>query len=172
MLLLTWLDSDRNQAGERYEAIRNGLIQFFLHRRCLNPEDLADETINRVARKMEDVSKNYEGEPARYFYGVATRVYQEQLRGAKTPPPAVVEEDATEVEQMHDCLSKCLETLSPANRDLILRYYAEQKRAKIDSRKMLASTLNIRANELRVRVHRIRKALHTCIEECMATREE
>jgi RNA polymerase sigma factor (sigma-70 family) len=170
-LLLDWLGPDRNQAGEKYEAIRNGLIQLFQYRGCLNPEDLADETINRVARRVEEVSEGYEGEPTRYFYAVAKRVYQEQLRReVKTPPPPA-EEDTAEAERMHECLSKCIETLSPASRDLILQYYAVEKRANIDARRELASKLGVQSNALRVRVLRIRNALRSCMEDCMRVRE-
>ena len=50
--LLSWLDTDPDRAGEKYEAIRHRLITIFLNRQCYEAEDLADETINRVAKKV------------------------------------------------------------------------------------------------------------------------
>ncbi|MFL6230009.1 MAG: hypothetical protein ACJ741_14655, partial [Pyrinomonadaceae bacterium] len=53
--LLTWLDSDREQAGKKYEDIRSSLIKIFTWRGVAEAEELADETINRVARKVKDL---------------------------------------------------------------------------------------------------------------------
>ena len=47
--LLDWLASNREQAGHKYEAIRRRLITIFTGRGCCDAEDLADETMNRVA---------------------------------------------------------------------------------------------------------------------------
>ncbi len=52
--LLACLDRDRDRAAEKYEEIRNALITFFEHRGCLSPEEYADETINRVARRISE----------------------------------------------------------------------------------------------------------------------
>ena len=54
--LLSWLDPDREWAGEKYEVIRARLIKVFAYRGCHTPEELADETINRVAKKIDEVS--------------------------------------------------------------------------------------------------------------------
>src|SRR5438105_3823358 len=78
--LLDWLDSSREKAGEKYEMIRGGLIDIFHYRGCTGPEDLADVTINRVAKKVHKIRNSYAGDPARYFYGVAKKVYLEYLK--------------------------------------------------------------------------------------------
>ena len=51
--LLAWLNPNRALAGEKYEEIRRRLIKIFTCRGCTCPEVLADETINRVARKVK-----------------------------------------------------------------------------------------------------------------------
>src|SRR6202008_1561467 len=84
--LLDWLDSDRELAGIKYEQIRSRLIKFFTGRGCIDPEELADETINRVTSKLSEIRKEFTGDPALYFYGVAKLVYMEYLR-RKTPQP-------------------------------------------------------------------------------------
>ena len=65
--LLNWLDPRREEAGQKYEDIRLRLIKIFTCRGCLEPEDLADETINRVSKKLPDIQDSYEGDPTRYF---------------------------------------------------------------------------------------------------------
>jgi hypothetical protein len=50
---LACLDADTEQAGEKYEAIRQKLVKFFDWRGAHFPEECADETINRVVRKLE-----------------------------------------------------------------------------------------------------------------------
>src|SRR5260370_17001420 len=78
--LLDWLDADRNRAGTRYEEIRCRLIKVFTGRGCMAAEELADETINRVAAKVGEVALDYAGDPASYFYGVCQNVHFEYVR--------------------------------------------------------------------------------------------
>ena len=51
--LLKWLDSDREQAAMKYEEIRKRLLRS-LPDDCVEAEDLADETINRVVSKLDE----------------------------------------------------------------------------------------------------------------------
>lgn len=168
--LLAWLDPDRDQAGRKYEQIRSSLIQIFTWRGISEAEELADETINRVAQKLPELSTTYVGEPARYFYGVAKNV-QMQYRKRKQrelsllPPPA--EEEVFEREKEFDCLELCLQQLPPSSRELILHYYRTEKQAKIAHRKTLAERLGVATNALRVRAHRIRETLHKCVKDCL-----
>jgi hypothetical protein len=74
---LFWLGPDPESAGKKYELIRDRLIMMFRARRCVFAEDLADTTFERVARKLTDLTTEYTGDPARYFYGVAKKVYLE-----------------------------------------------------------------------------------------------
>src|SRR4051812_12025520 len=65
--LLRWLNPNRELAGETYVKIRTRLTKIFVSRGTSNPEDLADATINRVARKLPDVQLSYVGDPENYF---------------------------------------------------------------------------------------------------------
>ena len=56
--LLKWLDSDREQAAMKYEEIRKRLIKIFTGRDCVEAEDLADETINRVVSKLDELERS------------------------------------------------------------------------------------------------------------------
>src|ERR1051326_5706272 len=52
--LLACLDSDRERAAEKYETLRLKLVKFFEWRACaVAAQDLADEVINRVARRID-----------------------------------------------------------------------------------------------------------------------
>ncbi len=165
--LLDWLDPSRDVAGQKYETIRARLIKIFVCRGCLEPEDLADETINRVTSKLKDVAGTYTGEPALYFYGVANKVHLEYLRRKPVPPLPAPRSDTLEVELAHQCLDRCAERLSPDNRYLMWKYYEEEKQAKIETRKLLADELGIALNALRIRAHRIRLTLEQCVTDCL-----
>jgi RNA polymerase sigma factor (sigma-70 family) len=178
--LLLWLDADRERAGKKYENIRHSLIKIFSWRGCAEAEDLADETIDRVGHKVKVLAPTYTGDPALYFFGVAKKLLLEYNRRktalqplpAKLPDLAEPQAEPDASEQMRECLRNCLQRLSPQNRDLILSYYQQTKRAKIDSRKGLAQKLTIAANALRVRVHRIRTSMQICIENCLKEQKD
>ena len=176
--LLTWLDPDREQAGRKYEHIRKSLVKIFAWRGCAEAEDLADETINRVARKVPEIASTYQGNQALYFYGVGRRLFLEyqkqQLRRAPQETDAeiavTIEEaaSAAEVERRHECLEQCLQKLSESNRELIRDYYQRDLQTRGDSRSELARRLGVSAGALRVKAHRLRATLLDCIRDCLA----
>jgi DNA-directed RNA polymerase specialized sigma24 family protein len=165
--LLNWLDPRREEAGAKYENIRLRLIKIFTCRGCLEPEDLADETINRVSKKLPDIQDSYEGDPTRYFYGVANKVHLEYVRRKPPPPIPPVPDNTDEIEKEYECLEKCIEKLRPEHRGLVLDYYQEEKRTRIDHRKKLADQLGIALNALRIRAHRVRLSLYECVQNCV-----
>lgn len=166
--LLVWLDPNRERAAKKYEEIRRRLIKLFTCRGCTLAEDLTDETINRVARKIQgELGQNYVGDPVRYFYGVAHNVYLEHVRKKPEPLPMPPPRPTEEVEQEHACLDACMERLPPNNRELILEFYREEKQAKIEHRKRLAERLGISPNALRIQAHRIRVGLLECVRQCL-----
>jgi DNA-directed RNA polymerase specialized sigma24 family protein len=165
--LLEWLDTDRDRAGDKYEYIRRRLIKIFTCRGRHDAEELADETISRVISKVLILSKEYVGDPALYFYGVAQKVYLEAVRKhppALISPPALQTED---IEEEYECLERCMEQLTPANRELVLEYYQSDKKAKIENRKRLAQRMGIAQNALRIRAYRIRAELQQCVLACL-----
>lgn len=171
--MLVWLDSDRERAGQKYEEIRYRLIKIFVCQGCIDPEGLADETIDRVIHKVPEIAPNYAGNPALYFSGVARYILLEyknrtaQLRFLPTDPPKQVEEDEEDIEREYECLDRCIERLRPMNRELILEYYREEKQAMIENRKRLAERIGITPNALRVRADRIRNSLQKCVADCL-----
>ena len=75
--LLQWLDQGSDSQGERYVEIRDRLMIYFGRRNCPAPEDLADETLNRVARRLEEQVSIDDIVPAHYCYIVARFVLLE-----------------------------------------------------------------------------------------------
>jgi DNA-directed RNA polymerase specialized sigma24 family protein len=165
--LLAWLAPDRDEAGRKYETIRIRLIKVFTCRGCAEADDLADETINRVTSRLADIRDTFIGDPALYFYGVANKVHLEYLRRKPAPPLPPAQPDSDDIEKEYACLEKCLEELPPNNRDLLLQYYREEKRAKIEHRRQLAEQLGIALNALRIRAHRVRNVLQECVQTCV-----
>ena len=167
--LLGWLGPDRESAGCRYEEIRSRLIKILVCRGCIVAEELADETINRVAGKIHEIAGTYVGNPALYFYGVAEKVFLEYAKKKPASLPVFPSPPTEEVEVRFGCLEQCMEHLSPDNQTLILTYYGtnDDSQRKIDRRKDLAARTGIGANALWIRAHRIRQSLRKCVSECI-----
>ena len=165
--LLDWLDPDRERAGLLYEKIRWRLVTILASRGCTLAEELADETIDRVARRVADIEQIYVGDKAIYFLGVMNNVHHEYLRRPVAPRLIDTSDNVETKEVIHACLDNCLDRLAPYSRQLIERYYGADKKAKIDLRKVIARELGIKPATLRLRALRIREKLQTCIERCM-----
>jgi RNA polymerase sigma factor (sigma-70 family) len=167
--LLTWLDQDRERAGLAYEEIRRRLTTIFAARGCSLPEDLADETLDRVARRVADIAATYSGDKAKYFFGVATNVHHEYLKRPALPEltPELIDEP-DDKERIHDCLEHCLEKLPGDAREMILRYYSQEKQAKIALHKSMAEEFGVSINTLRLRILRMKEKLQLCLERCLA----
>jgi DNA-directed RNA polymerase specialized sigma24 family protein len=176
--LLAYLDTDRDRAGEKYERIRQRLVKLFECRGVPLPEEPADETIDRVARRLAAGEQILAAEPAAYFYGVARNVLREiwtrqrerrtGLELLPTAPPPDLEGASGDAECRSACLGKCLGTLPAETRKLVVEYYRQGGGArKISGRKDLAARLGISINTLWVRAHRARARLERCLRDCL-----
>jgi len=169
--LLTWLDRDRDLAGEKYETIRSGLVRIFVSKGFSDAEHLADETIDRVIKRLPDIIDTYEGQPVRYFHGVARNLLLEASRPREIAvelPSIPVEPTVFSKDQTMECLERCLQLLSANKRDLILDYYLYRGHDKIQKHRNMAQQLKISEGALRGRAHQIRTTLETCVRECVA----
>lgn len=166
--LLAWLDSDREKAVEKYERIYSRLVRIFAAKGCFEAEDLADQTVNVVTSKIDDLRKNYVGDPALYFYGVAKKIYQEWLKRQTPPPPPPPPIDNTEIELRCGCLEKCLQKVLDADEArMVVRYHEGEGQARIANRKEMAAELGGTLNALRIRICHYQARLRPCIEECL-----
>ena len=171
--MLACLDADRERAGEKYEQIRFSLVRFFQWRGCRFSEDHADETINRVARKLG------QGEEFRdiytYTHGVARMVVmevsktagREQSLAENLQPTQPVLEDDGDLQERAECLKPCLEGLPLESREMIVKYYQGERGAKINNRQKLAEAFSVSPHVLRNRAFRLREKLQDCVDRCM-----
>jgi RNA polymerase sigma factor (sigma-70 family) len=183
--LLAHFDEETGRAAEEYEITRAELIRLFRYRGCNSPCELADEVINRVARKIEEGEIIPRRELTNYFYGVARNVLREHLRDPQSSASAIDElspsdhpsEDPEELMELYDarsdaetrlaCLEVCLEKLPPETRRLVVSYYEGEEGAKIVNRQRLAEEMGVSLNSLRIRLHRLREKLEKCVSECL-----
>src|SRR5262245_41369604 len=154
--LLIWLDTDRERAGDLYEQVRTKLIRFYEFRGCAFPEELADDTIQRGARKISEGNVSRPADPYIYFRGVARNVLLEYIKERKKRPTAVLDDLSTftlptvnpaEVEKQSnarsrkerllECLDACLSHLPSESRELFVEYNREEKRERIDNRMLI-----------------------------------
>lgn len=157
--LLQALGGDRNAAGRRYEVLRRKLIDLFAWRRSETPEELADETLSRLARRL------IQGAPVEkiesYALGIARILLKETARRREQRDIAlreiqILQRGAPEKTAMLEAFERCLEALPESSRTLIARYYSGE-------RAILARDLGLSVNALRVRALRIRRKLYQCV---------
>jgi DNA-directed RNA polymerase specialized sigma24 family protein len=152
------------RAGEEYLNIWSELVLYF--RQQSDPQELADEVLDRMIRKAAEEGVENRGNLRRYALRVAWYVKLEYLK--KTPDITSYDldkfqrpeqEDISEQEILSQILDECLEELTPDDQGLILQYYASEKLEKIEQRRKLAADHGTTLNSLRVRAHRLRLSL-------------
>jgi DNA-directed RNA polymerase specialized sigma24 family protein len=184
--LLNWLDEGTDSEGQNYLEMQRRLVAYFDRKNCSTPHELADETVNRVSRRLEEEGAIANETPAKYCYIVARFVFMEYLRarqkekalidGLQQQPPGdnpglSDPHDQKEIKEKRlDCLERCTGKLEPGNRETILRYYVGKERVKIENRRGLAAELGITMNALSIRASRIRDKLEACVKECVGAK--
>jgi DNA-directed RNA polymerase specialized sigma24 family protein len=175
--LLARLGPDEEHAAVEYERLRRTLIRFFDWRGASPSDECADQTVDRLARKLEETPVD---DLWNYAHGIARMVLYEYRRrplaspietagDPPAPPPALLSE---EKERMQECLDTCLAGLPSDSRSLLLQYYQGERSGKISNRRQLAATLALSDNALRSRVQRLRDRLEHCVRTCVSTREK
>lgn len=170
---LLCLDPDVQRAGEIYETIRVTLIKFFDWRGAHFPEECADETFNRVMRKLDEGDviadvKTYCQGVARFVLMEARKAPDAKRSDFETLPPLVAPATTIDETNPHlDCFTNCLRALPDDGRQLILQYYQDEKRSKINNRIALAHQLGIPLNAVRSRAQRLRNKLEECVHSCV-----
>ena len=112
--LLARLDSDPTRAADAYEALRLSLTRFFDWRGAHFPDECADETMNRLARRLDEGAAVTDIRS--FALGIARLVLLEQARSPQVrqdelderrigQAPAV---DRDPEPRLHDCLETCL----------------------------------------------------------------
>lgn len=176
--LLNWLGATVEESADQYEYIRRVLIKIFLARGLTNAEDLADETIDRVASRLTEIENTFTGEKIKYFLGVARFVAQESLRKkeiqivnlnfvdakAKNDIPAAVEQEFSTIQKK--CLQECFSKIKERHKTLILNYYNKSHQEELSLYKSLAKEKNVTVPALRNQVYRVKMRLFECARKC------
>ena len=179
---LEWLDEGAESNGEKYVQLRRRLVLYFDRKNCVAPEELADETLGRVAQKFSEQGGIVDLSPAHYCYITAKFVFLEYLRDKERSHASV--EDMMETgkldraastaarpdesertrEELLAGIESCLKKFSAEDRDLILEYHHGEGRTKINDRRRIAERLGISPNALSIRVCRLREKLEQCVK--------
>ena len=173
-LLLGALDPDRDRAADKLLLLRHKLLKFFAWNKAPIPEDLVDETVDRVVRRLDEGETVRHPEFGAYVHGFARIVLREawsRPRLVRVPATALsvtpIAEQAI-AERRSRCLDLCLARLPSDKRRLLLAYYQTQNgAAKVASHRRLAAELGVSEGNLRVKVHRMRLGLQGCLRSCV-----
>lgn len=171
--LLARLHPDETEAAREYERLRGRLVKFFDWRGVSNPDECADEALDRLTERVADTLVQ---DPIKYAYGIARLVALERRRGPAFAsiddvPQALMATPASFPEggdAFQNCFDGCLANLPDEGRQLLLQYYEGERQAKIANRRRLASARGLSDNALRSRVQRLRDQLELCVRGCSA----
>src|SRR5262245_59711461 len=148
---------------------------------------MADEAINRIARRLSEGAEITAENPSSYFYAVARNVLREQRSNANalvplpdddqthstkdTPYDLMIQADEQIVaESRRESLETCLDHLLHEERELIVSYYQFTGGAKIENRKNLSARFNLSHNTFRQKIARLRSKLAECVSRRMRAR--
>ena len=175
--LLARLDPDRDAAGRKYDELRRKLAKFFGLWGSTSPDECADESLDRTARRIvegEDI-QNLHG----FVLGVARLVQKEMVKKEIKQRSAIESLQrslqgvpAPDQDERLPCYERCLTLLPPDDQNLFARYYQGDGRARAREREDLCRQLGITINVLRVRAFRVRKNLARCVQECVGRQIE
>jgi DNA-directed RNA polymerase specialized sigma24 family protein len=167
--LLARLSPDRETAGVMFEALRHKLLQYFSYEACAFPDRWADETLDRVAKRLADGSSIEEINA--FTRGVARMVLREarlaeirEQRVREFPDAGSIKQIDAETDAV--CLDQCIRALPPQARELVEQYYLGTSQSKVRARTELAARMGINMEALRNRALRVRRRLEICLEEC------
>lgn len=166
-----WLDGGVDSGGRSYIEMHGRLVAYFVRKGCRIPDDLADETLSRVARRLSEEGTITNVIPAQYCYIVARFVLLEHLRSAdRNRAPVLMDvrdrapdPGAERRERLLTGLDACLAELTAEDRELIVAYYAGDGPSRIGTRRELAVRLGLTANALTIRASRLRERLRASL---------
>jgi DNA-directed RNA polymerase specialized sigma24 family protein len=183
--LLLRLDPVSANAWEKYRGLRDRLVKFFEWNHCTFPQELADEVLDRVARKPpNDEIRNV----AEFVIGIARNVRLEAYKrnqrevhvearvgGLESLPESRDREEEIVAEMDRESnlntLNQCLRKLKACDRALALDYYSASDEKQKIHRRNLAVAAGITIIALRVRANRLREKLEKCMRNGLDARQ-
>lgn len=171
--LLRWFASDPEAASLQYRTIHSRLVQRFSYKGCFNPEDLADEVMDRIAKNPPPL-RDPNADRVAIVHGYARFVLLDYWRERKffweehdvSDVPS--REDESADQEIQDlCLANCLERLGDGDGLFLLEYRKFEKGEKIRHRKAMAEARNTTLNALRLKASRLMAQLAPCVAHCV-----
>jgi DNA-directed RNA polymerase specialized sigma24 family protein len=184
--LLARLDSDPAQAWQAYDTLRQKLVMFFRYHFGLQAEELAEEVLDRIAKKSDSQEI---ANVAEFALGVARNLRKEAFRRAllihpsdvataeegrhPQPDPEDVIISSIDAQRKLECLLKCMRRLDAEDRRLLFQYYPSERSDELEEQRLeLARKHRLNMSALRTRMARLRDKMEKCFERCCAARKE
>jgi DNA-directed RNA polymerase specialized sigma24 family protein len=173
-LLLSHLAIDTADSASRYEMLRGRLVVFFSRRMVAFPEDLADEVLDRLARRLEEgeAIARIEG----YALGIARHILQEhyvrndretaageEFHGNVSRQTLTTDEEEAEEIRL-ERMKHCFDRLPRGDQKLLSEYCLAEGSSKIAVRKRLADARSMTQAALRKRVFLLRGMIQRCMK--------
>lgn len=170
--LLLCLDVDREKAGDEYLLLWQKMREYFAARGSTCAEELADETISRLARKIADGEQIRD--ILRFSFGLSRLIWMESLRKPENsyisfddaPTLSVVLPDFLLRKEQNACYLHCIRQITDEEKNLMIEYWEDDQGLHYEARKLLAEKKGISPTALRIRVSRIKRKLEVCMENC------
>ena len=169
--LIERLRTDANAGGFDYEQLRRRLALFFRQDEPVDAESLADEALDRLARRLDEGTAIESA--GLYAFGIAKLMRFEanerraRREAARQEALAAIGGEAEEPDETDPALlaalRACLREFGPGSSDLMLTYYRDDDARRIATRRDLAAALGVSINALRNRALRLRETLEACV---------
>jgi DNA-directed RNA polymerase specialized sigma24 family protein len=167
--LVERLRGDGADGGFDYEQLRRRLVLFFARHEPVEAEALADEALDRLARRLDEGAAIER--IASYSFGIAKlmllearqRRWRHDVVMQEMPAHAATDEDDEIDPALLAALRACLRQAGADDAELMLTYYRDEDARRIVTRRNLATRLGISLNALRNRALRLRNAIEACV---------
>ncbi|SDE85336.1 RNA polymerase sigma factor [Terriglobus roseus] len=166
--LLSLLGDGPESSGTAYGNLHQRLTRYFRINACADPEQLADEVLNRLAKIAASDAASI-ASPTAFALGIARHVLQENVRAELREAEAgrnwqTSRKIANPDEEVAlQAIDVCLASMPTAKSELLRTYYESTGKQKIEHHRQLAERLGISINTLRNRLMRARRELDTCV---------
>ncbi len=170
--ILTLLGPSKEEAAVEYRKLHQRLTRFFEWNAVLDPTALADEAMDRLAKRgTEENAVEPILNPSAFALGIARLLLQEEARRQQKKVEAMrhletqASDSTSQAEAMDRALQHCMAKLRPETRNLLEQYYLHRGSEKVKLHQTLAEELGLTLNALRNRALRGRQELETHMRE-------
>jgi len=167
--LLQWFGPDTVISANRYLEAHERLARWFYFKGCNRPEDLADEVVDRVAKKLPPPCPDHIALLLGYARMVLLEYRRERIHFDEDcdpgEEPSRIQETAL-MEVRARCLDDCLGRLGNVDKHLLLEYHQYEPGGKIKHRQAMAEVRHTTLNALRLKVSRLKDVIEECVKRC------